>query len=114
MGIMDIVKGKRKGTPQPTKTVYTTDIVRAVARKQRYSQRMVAAILSSVFDEIETAVAQGNTVQVTSFGTFYSVLRKASKGRNLRTNAVIDIPQMYLARFRPGTTLKHSVRHKKR
>ena len=114
MGIMDIVKGKRKGAPQPAKTIYTTDIVRAVARKQRYSQRMVADIVNTVVDEIEGTVAQGNTVQLTNFGTFYSVLRKPSKGRNLRTNAVIDIPQMYLARFRPGAALKQSVRHKKR
>jgi len=114
MGIMDIVKGKRKGAPPPAKTIYTSAIVRAVARKQRYSQRTVAAILRSVVDEIEGTVAQGNAVQLTNFGTFYSVLRKASKGRNLRTNAVIDIPHMYLARFRPGAALKQSVRHKKR
>jgi len=114
MGIMDMVKGKRKGAPQLAKTIYTTDIVRAVACRQRYSQRMVADILNSVVDEVEATVAQGNTVQLTNFGTFYSVLRKASKERNLRTNAVIDIPQMYLARFRPGTALKQSVRRKKR
>ena len=48
MGIMDIVKGKRKGAPQSAKTIYTTDIVRTVARKQRYSQRMVADILSNL------------------------------------------------------------------
>src|SRR5436190_18911383 len=113
MGIMDIVKGKRKARPKPTKTIYTTDIVRAVARKQRYSQRTVAAILSHLVAEIEGTVAQGNTVQLTNFGTFYSVLRKPSKGRNLRTNAVIAIPQMYLARFRPGAALKQSVRRKK-
>ena len=57
MGIMDMVKGKRKGAPQPAKTIYTTDIVRAVARKQRYSQRIVADILSNLFGEIEATVA---------------------------------------------------------
>jgi len=58
MEIMNIVKGKRKGVPQPAKTIYTKDIVRAVARKQRYKQRTVADILRSVFDEIEGTVAQ--------------------------------------------------------
>jgi DNA-binding protein HU-beta len=114
MGIMDIVKGKGKGASQPTKTLYTSDIVRAVARKQRYSQRTVATILNSLVGEVEATVAQGNSVQLTNFGTFYSVFRKPSKGRNLRTNAVIDIPSMYLARFRPGAALKQSVRRKKR
>jgi DNA-binding protein HU-beta len=114
MGIMDIVKGKPRLAPKQRKTIYTNDIVRAIARKHRYSQRTVADILSNVVAEIEETVAHGNLVQLTNFGTFYSVLRKPSKGRNLRTNAVIDIPQMYLARFRPGAALKQSVRRKKR
>jgi len=48
MKIMELVKGKKSSAATPTKTVYTTDVVRSVAKKHRVSQRMVAEVLGGV------------------------------------------------------------------
>jgi DNA-binding protein HU-beta len=102
-----------KPAAQRAKTVYTTDLVRTVGKKQRFSQGTVAEVLAGVLDEIQTSVAQGSTVQLTNFGVFSATLRPPAKVRNIRTNAVMDIPAMYLPRFRPGAAFKQSVRRKK-
>jgi nucleoid DNA-binding protein len=114
MKILDLVKGKKAAPATSAKTVYTTDVVRSVAKKHRLSQRVVAEVLGGVLAEIQGSVAQGNTVQLTNFGTFYSALRAPSQARNFKTNQLIDIPEMYLPHFRAGQALKRSVRGKKR
>jgi DNA-binding protein HU-beta len=114
MALKDLFKGKSSAAPKPAKTIYTIDVIRAVGKKKRFSQRTVAEVLSGVLSEIRETVAQGNTVQLTDFGVFYSTLRPASKVRNLHTQKEMAIPEMNLPRFRPGTAFKRSVRRKKR
>lgn len=110
---MDLVKGKKAILKQP-KTVYTTDIIRTVAKKHRYSQRVVAEGLNAALADIQERIANGQTVQVTNFGTFYSGLRGASHTRDFKTGKRIEIPEMLIPRFRAGQALKSSVRRKKK
>jgi nucleoid DNA-binding protein len=114
MAIKDFFKGKASAAPKASKTLYTTALIRTVAKKKRFSQSTVAEVLNGVLGEIRETVAQGNTVQLTDFGMFYSTLRPASKVRNLHTQQEMAIPEMNLPRFRPGTAFKRSVRGKKR
>jgi DNA-binding protein HU-beta len=114
MKILDLVKGKKAAPATSAKTIYTTDVVRSVAKKHRFNQRVVAEVLGSALAEIQGGIAQGNTVQLTNFGTFYAALRAPSQARNFKTNQLIDIPEMLLPRFRAGHALKRLVRGKKR
>ena len=114
MALKDLFKTKSSSAPKSLKTLYTAALIRAVAKKKRFSQSTVAEVLSGLLSEIQEAVAQGNTVQLTNFGMFSSTLRPASKVRNFHTQQAMNIPQMYLPRFRPGTAFKRSVRRKKR
>jgi DNA-binding protein HU-beta len=114
MAIKDFFKTKSSAATKLAKTMYTTDLIRAIAKKKRFSQSTVAEVLSGMLSEIQETVAQGNTVQLTDFGVFYSTLRPASTARNLHTQQAMDIPEMYLPRFRPGTAFKRIVRRKKR
>jgi DNA-binding protein HU-beta len=104
---------KKNNIPKSSKTVYTSHVIRSVARTKRFSQKTVAEILNGVTQAIRREIALGNRVQLTDFGTFYSILKGPSKVRNIKTREMIDIPAMKLPRFRPGSALKQSVRRKK-
>jgi DNA-binding protein HU-beta len=114
MKLPNFIKPKSSPMPKSAETIYTTDLIRTVAKKKRFSQRVVAEVLSGMLSEIQGAVAHGNTVQLTNFGVFSSTLRPKSTVRNLHTGHEMAIPEMYLPRFRPGAAFKQSVRRKKR
>lgn len=49
------------------------------------------------------AVKAKDKVRLVGFGTFYSILRKATEGKNPRTGAKIKIPASWRPKFRAGT-----------
>jgi len=53
---------------------------------------------------------KGQKVTLVGFGTFSVVKRKARKGRNPRTGAVITIPAAKTPKFTSGKALKDAVR----
>jgi len=67
------------------------------------------AALDAVLDEITHAVASGERVTLTGFGTFERVERPARIGRNLRTGTAIEIPAAAAPRFHAGSVLKAAV-----
>jgi DNA-binding protein HU-beta len=86
--------------------LYTTDIVRETAKRHRYPKTTVEGVLSSVLQEVKRAVAQGNRIQLTGFGTFYPSHRTASRARNFKTGEMVDVPEMKVARFTAGSLLR--------
>ncbi len=107
MKLKDFLKPKSSAAPKQPKTLYTTNLIRAVAKKKRFSQSTVAEVLSGLLSEIQEAVAQGNTVQLTDFGAFSSTLRQASTMRNVRTQQVMNIE----ARLKAGAGTPKSAAH---
>lgn len=73
------------------------------------SRRAAAAALDSVLTEIQGAVADGERVTLTGFGTFERVQRSARTGRNPRTGAAIEIAASAAPRFHPGSGLRAAV-----
>ena len=59
-------------------------------------------MVDAVFSAIETALKAKQEVGLTGFGSFVVAERKATKGRNPRTGAEIDIPASSSVRFKPG------------
>jgi DNA-binding protein HU-beta len=93
--------------------LYTIDLVRETAKKHRYAQRIVAGVLSSALKEVQRALAHGDRVQLTGFGTFYPAQRGASRARNFQTGEWIEVPEMKVARFSAGKSLTKAVRRKR-
>ena len=67
------------------------------------------AALDAVLDEITHAVASGERVTLTGFGTFERVERPARIGRNPRTGTAIEIPAAAAPRFHAGSNLRAAV-----
>jgi nucleoid DNA-binding protein len=70
-------------------------------------------IVGTIIDTIGNEIKRGRTVQITGFGTFSTVRRKARKGRNPKTGEPIKIAAMTLPKFSAGKALKDRVSRKK-
>lgn len=65
--------------------------------------------LDAVIASLREALAAGESVTFTGFGSFKVVERAARKGRNPRTGNDILIPASKVAKFTPGKMLKDAM-----
>lgn len=86
-----------------------SDLVRAVSRKVQQPESQVGAVINATFDSIREALAGGDEVAITGFGTFRITERGAREGRNPQTGEKITIPARKSPSFKPGTQLKRAV-----
>ena len=66
--------------------------------------------LDAVVASLREALASGESVTFTGFGSFKVVERAARKGRNPRTGKEITIPASKVAKFTPGKGLKDAIK----
>ena len=85
------------------------DLVRTVAQESKLSESQANAAVGAVFNAIQRALADGDEVSISGFGSFRVVERAAREGRNPQTNQPMQIPARRSPAFRPGTQLKRAV-----
>jgi DNA-binding protein HU-beta len=85
------------------------ELVAAVAEKSSLNRKDAEKAVEALFECIESALMEGDRVQMVGFGTFEVRERPARKGRNPRTNEEIDIPASKAPAFKPGKLLKDAV-----
>jgi nucleoid DNA-binding protein len=85
------------------------DLIRAVSKSSGLPESKIGPIVNSVFDEIQRALAEGDEVALSGFGTFRVVDRPARDGRNPQTGAPMKIGPGKSPAFRPGAALKRAV-----
>ena len=69
-------------------------------------QRDVERIVSTVFDEISTALADGDRVELRGFGAFSVKRREARVGRNPRTGDAVAVARKVIPFFKTGKQLR--------
>jgi DNA-binding protein HU-beta len=94
--------------------MYTTELVRRVARETGVSQRVVRQVVGASLATIETALSAGERVTLPGFGTFYTSQRRAGRVRSVRTGRQVEVPARRVAAFRVGEVLKRAVAAKRR
>ncbi|MFZ5850572.1 MAG: HU family DNA-binding protein, partial [Actinomycetota bacterium] len=70
------------------------------------NKRAASHALESVVDTITRAVAKGEKVAITGFGSFERVERAARFARNPRTGERVRVKKTAVPRFKPGAELK--------
>ena len=85
------------------------DLVRSVAEETGQNESQATKAVNAVFNAIEQALASGDEVTVSGFGSFKVVERSAREGRNPQTGQAITIAARKSPVFRPGTQLKRAV-----
>jgi DNA-binding protein HU-beta len=86
------------------------DIAQQVAQQTGMRRSQAAKAVDAVIDVVQGAVAKGEQVRITGFGSFRVTETKARKGRNPRTGQAIDIKAGRRVSFSPGSKLVESVR----
>jgi DNA-binding protein HU-beta len=87
--------------------------IKAIAAQAEAPQKQVNKIISAAFDIIQNSVADGDSVDITGFGSFASTELKAREGINPQTKEKIDIAARIAPKFKPGKTFKDLVAGKK-
>ncbi|HET8631818.1 MAG TPA: HU family DNA-binding protein [Thermomicrobiales bacterium] len=85
------------------------DLVKEVASKSNMSPRQVGIVVDATFDAIRDAMANGDKVTLTGFGSFEVAQRNEREGRNPRTGEKITIAARKAPQFRPGSELKRAI-----
>ncbi len=90
-----------------------SEIVAAVADATELARRDAEKAVDIVFDKIIEALADGDKVVISGFGTFEVRKRAARTGRNPRTGEEITVPEQKTPAFKSGKGLKDAVNKKK-
>ena len=86
------------------------ELIDKIASGAGLSKADAGKALDSTLNAVKGSLKKGQKVTLVGFGTFSVVKRKARKGRNPRTGAVINIPAAKTPKFTSGKALKDAVR----
>jgi len=90
-------------------TVTRAQLSEAVYQEVGLSRNESADLLESVLDEMSQALARGEVVKISSFGSF-SVREKGQRvGRNPKTGEEVPIMPRKVLVFRPSQLLKNRI-----
>jgi integration host factor subunit alpha len=88
------------------KTITREDLSEAIYQKVGFSRKESAKLVGQVLGEIGDTLVRGETVKLSSFGTF-SVRSKGERvGRNPRTGVEVPIKKRRVMIFKPSDVLK--------
>ncbi len=96
------------------KNVTRTDLAEAVYLEVGLSLSESARLVDEVFEEISLELEQGNSVKLSSFGTFLLRDKTMRMGRNPKTGEDVPIEARRILTFHPSHILKEIVGQKKK
>jgi integration host factor subunit alpha len=91
------------------KTVTRADLCEAVYQKVGLSRTESAELVEHVLDEISACIVRGESVKLSSFGSF--IVRKKGEriGRNPKTGQEVPISPRRVMVFKPSNVLKQRI-----
>ena len=88
------------------KTLTRQDISEALYREIGLSKYESAVMLESVLKQICNALINGESVKLSSFGTFYPRQKRERVGRNPKTGVTATINARRVISFKPSKLMK--------
>ncbi len=87
-------------------------IQRLVEQNPHLYERDVERIVATIFDEMSSALANGDRVELRGFGAFSVRARDARIGRNPRTGEAVNVPRKFVPFFKAGKDLRDRLNDK--
>jgi integration host factor subunit beta len=84
-------------------------IARIAAANPHLYHRDVERIVTTIFDEITSALARGDRVELRGFGAFSVKERDSRTGRNPRTGEAVSVSAKYVPFFKTGKELREKL-----
>ena len=92
-------------------TVNKAKLIERMAEATGISKSTATVAFNNIFDNITKELAAGNSVSISSFGKYEVRKRAARRGVSPRKpTQSIQIPEVRVARFRTGKSLKLAVK----
>ncbi len=91
------------------KTLTRMDLSEAVFREVGLSRNESADLVESVLKHLSDALVDGESVKISSFGTFSVRSKTARVGRNPKTGEEVPITPRRVLTFRPSHLMKDRV-----
>ena len=92
-----------------SKTLTRSDLSEAVYREVGLSRTESADLVESILTHLSDALVAGETVKISSFGTFSVREKGARMGRNPKTGEEVPIEPRRVLVFRPSHILKDKI-----
>lgn len=89
-----------------SRTVTRIDLAESVYRCVGLSRKESASLVQSVLNELADTLASGETVKLSSFGSFVVRSKSERIGRNPKTGIEVPITQRRVLVFKPSSVLK--------
>lgn len=86
-----------------------TDLIAQVAANTDMSKKSAEAAVNATLDALAKAMADGEKISISGFGTFEVRERAARQGVNPRTHETITIEASRNVVFKPGKALKDTL-----
>lgn len=91
------------------KTTTRADLTDAVHRQLGISRNESAMFVERILEEVSLALERGETVKISSFGTFSVRDKKLRMGRNPKTGEEVPITPRRVITFRASHVLKDQI-----
>jgi integration host factor subunit alpha len=91
------------------KTVTRADLAEAVFRRLGLSRAESATMVEMVLQEVCDAIVAGETVKLSSFGSFAVREKGLRVGRNPKTGREVPIPPRRVTVFKPSNIMKQRI-----
>ena len=91
------------------KTITRADIAEILYQEVGLSRKDSGEILDMVLDEITSELAKGNSVKLSSFGTFTVRNKNPRVGLNPKTGVEAEICSRRVISFKPSQTMRLSI-----
>ncbi len=86
-----------------------SEVIDNVSEQTGLSKKDAGAAVNALLDTVQNALANGESVQITGFGTFEVRQRAAREGVKPGTSEKIQIPASKAPAFKAGKPLKDAV-----
>jgi len=93
----------------PGRTITRAQLSEAVYARIGLSRKESAALVEAVLDEVAESLIRGETVKLSSFGTFAVRAKGRRIGRNPKTGQEVPIAPRRVLVFRPSHVLKDHI-----
>ena len=86
-----------------------TDLIEVISKKSKISRLESKLCVKVILEELTSAIASGEGVEVRGFGGFYKRHRKGRMGINPKTGEKTEVAAKFIPFFKPGKILKEAV-----
>jgi integration host factor subunit beta len=96
--------------PKNQRSITKSELIEALASRQTHlAFADVELAVRNVIEQMSSALAGGDRIEIRGFGSFSLHYRPPRTGRNPKTGTAVALPGKYVPHFKPGKELRERV-----